>query len=253
MENSGAVGTGTDNTGAAQGQQAATEATNAATTGAATPGDGGQAPSTGAQSGAPEGSPFDEIVNPGGAPQGAAQEPNAVQEALNETPGGDAPADKPEVRAPEKYELKAPEGIDLNAGEMKSFVETLAREADLSNEAAQKIVDLTGRLKNEFVTRQENLAKEQVASWRNDLVNDVNLGGSPENLKRSVDLADRGLKMAGNKELTKLLKDTGLIMNKHVIGFLKTIGTQLSEDQVKRGTYTVPKTTAQKHFPNTQY
>ncbi|MCV5473515.1 peptidase, partial [Escherichia coli] len=57
---------------------------------------------------------------------------------------GDQPAekkegDKPEG-APEKYEFQAAEGVELDADALKDF-EPVARELNLTNEQAQKLVD----------------------------------------------------------------------------------------------------------------
>lgn len=70
--------------------------------------------------------------------------------------------DKPEG-APEKYEFQAAEGVELDTEALKEF-EPVARELNLTNEQAQKLVDAYPKILAGVQQRQAEAGRKQPSS-----------------------------------------------------------------------------------------
>ena len=115
------------------------------------------------------------------------------------------PEDKPPVaeQAPEKYEdFKMPEGITL-APEFNAKFSELAKGLNLTQDSAQKLVDLANEQTSQLATKQLEAWTEMKTSWRADIEKDPEFGGAkmPETKIR----AQRALKDFGSPELTEFL------------------------------------------------
>jgi hypothetical protein len=142
----------------------------------------------------------------------------AATEATTEAPKTEAPA----VKAPEKYDFKAPEGQAL-APEVMSEFSKVAKEMDLSQDQAQKLVDSVAP---QMLQAQKAVFDKQVSDWTEAAKTDKEFGG--EKLNENLAVAKKALETFGTPELTKLLNDTGLGNNPEIIRAFYKAGKQIS-------------------------
>ena len=106
--------------------------------------------------------------------------------------------------APEKYELKAPEGEEFDSSFLKTYEET-ARELNMTNEAAQKMIDkLSPVLQQQTVERIEAIRSE----WAEASKSDKEFGGAK--LNENLAVAKTALDKFGTPELKQLINDSGI-------------------------------------------
>lgn len=131
--------------------------------------------------------------------------------------------------APEKYEFKAPEGLDFDAELIANYSE-IAKELNLSQDAAQKILD-----KMSPVVEQRRLQQiEQVRTeWADASRMDKEFGG--EKLSENLAVAKKALDQFGTPELRTLLNTSGLGNHPDVIRFMYRAGKAISEDRYVGG------------------
>lgn len=165
----------------------------------------------------------------------ATQEPQAEKPASAETVAGDqkAPEAKAEAKpqgAPEKYEFKSPEGKQFDAEVLTTYSE-VARELNLSQEAAQRVLDAMA----------PKMAERQVAQieairngWAESSKGDKEFGG--EKLSENLSVAKKALDAFGTNELRTLLNESGLGNHPEVIRFMYRAGQAISEDRMVNGT-----------------
>jgi hypothetical protein len=137
---------------------------------------------------------------------------------------------------PEKYEFKAPEGLELNSELVEQFT-PIAKELNLTNEQAQKLIDLYG---NQILTLQK-ASNEQwqntMTTWSNSVKADKEIGGAE--LQASITAARNAMDKFGTPEFKALIdppspsnpNGMGLGNNPEVIRLLTRIGKAMSEDQ----------------------
>ncbi len=131
--------------------------------------------------------------------------------------------------APEKYEFKAPEGVDLSQPVVSAFSE-VAKELNLSQDAAQKVVDKVAPL----MAKQSQEAFEQVNNaWLEATKSDKEFGG--DKLNANLAVAKKALDAFGTPELRELLNKTGLGNNPEVIRAFYRAGKAMSEDSYVPG------------------
>ena len=149
-----------------------------------------------------------------------------------ERPAGDEGAKgdegKPEG-APEKYEFASPEGVQLDPKSVEVFSE-VAKELNLSQEAAQKVIDKVGPA---MAARQAEALAQARADWTEGAKSDKEYGGDklPENLA----VAKKALDQFGTPELRTLLNESGLGNHPEVIRVFYRAGKAISEDEFVPG------------------
>lgn len=151
--------------------------------------------------------------------------PETTPEAKTE---GDKPAEakteaKPEG-APEEYaDFTSPEGMDLDT-EVLGDLKSIAKELNLPQAQAQKIVDLGVRLQQ----KQAESWTAQIEKWVGEVKSDKEIGGDklPENLS----IAKKAIDSFGNPQIKALLDSSGLGNNPDVIKMFVNIGKAISED-----------------------
>jgi len=116
-----------------------------------------------------------------------------------------------------------PEGWQDN-GLVKDFL-PLAKEAKLTNEQAQKLVDLHINT----VRKSQEQYREQMMKWAEEAKADKDLSG---NFDQNIQVARRALDKFGNPGLRELLTSTGLGNHKDVIKFFASVGKLVSEDRL---------------------
>ncbi|HBS4243428.1 TPA: peptidase [Klebsiella quasipneumoniae subsp. quasipneumoniae] len=152
---------------------------------------------------------------------------------------GDKPADKPDDKeqkpegAPEKYEFKTAEGQELDTAALEQF-EPIARELNLTNEQAQKMVDLYGTKIMPMVQKQQAEAwQAQTEEWAATVKADKEIGG--DKLTANLGVAQRALGTFGTPALKEYLNGTGLGNHPELVKAFVKVGKAMSEDGVVTG------------------
>lgn len=141
---------------------------------------------------------------------------------------------KTESAAPEQYaDFAAPEGGRIDAALVSEFV-PLAKELGLSQDAAQKVVDLYA---SKVMPHIEQVFAEQhaqrVEEWGKATRDDKEIGG--QSFNANVQTAQKAIARFGTPELKELLDTTGLGNNPEFVRFCMRVGNQISEDTLVVG------------------
>lgn len=199
-------------------------------------------------SSAPEGvSATAEKLYGDGQKPNATQEPQAAKAAAAETVASDQPAAEAKAEAkpqaaPEKYEFKAPEGKQFDAEVLNTYSE-VARELNLSQEAAQRVLDA---MAPKMAERQVAQIEAIRAEWANSSKTDKEFGG--EKLSENLSTAKKALDAFGTTELRTLLNESGLGNHPEVIRFMVRAGKAISEDRFVAGTKGAAKPAGPRSF-----
>lgn len=151
---------------------------------------------------------------------------------------GEKPADKPDDKeqkqegAPEKYEFKGGEGVELDTEALKDF-EPVARELNLTNEQAQKLVDAYPKILAGVQQRQAEAWQKQTEGWAETVKADKEIGG--DKLTANLSAAQRALDQFGTPELKEYLNATGLGNHPDLVKTFVKIGKAMSEDGMVDG------------------
>nr|DAF10816.1 MAG TPA: stabilization protein [Caudoviricetes sp.] len=144
-----------------------------------------------------------------------------------------AEKDKKTEGAPEKYEFKPAEGQELDSAALEQF-EPIARELNLSNEQAQKMVDLYGTKILPMVQQQQAEAWQKTTEqWAADVKADKEIGGA--NLTSNISVAQRALDTFGSPELKEYLTASGLGNHPELVKAFVKVGKAMSEDGMVTG------------------
>ncbi|WP_409520321.1 peptidase [Pseudescherichia sp.] len=184
-------------------------------------GGGGDAPAPAADPSTPAGNepPAEDPAKPAADPE----KPDGEKKQEQQKPEG----------APEKYEFKAAEGQELDAAALEQF-EPIARELNLTNEQAQKMVDLYGTQILPMVQKQQAEAWQKTTEqWAADVKADKEIGG--DKLTANIGVAQRALETFGTPDLKEYLNSTGLGNHPDLIKFCVKVGQAMSEDKVLTG------------------
>jgi hypothetical protein len=160
------------------------------------------------------------------APAGKEPAPPAAEEAK-------APAKAP--KAPEAYEFKAPEGRVFDSEVMASYSQ-VAKELNLSQESAQRLLDAVGP---KMAERQMAMIEATRNGWADNSKSDREFGG--EKLSENLGVAKKALDAFGTTELRTLLNETGLGNHPELIRFMFRAGKAISEDRMVSGSATQAK------------
>ncbi|MBT1896958.1 peptidase [Enterobacter hormaechei] len=200
------------------------------------PADGGAAPAPSEPS-----APAADAPAPAGEPaKQEGEQPQAGKPQDDKPADGEKPADKPaeekeqkQEGAPEKYEFKPAEGQELDTAALEQF-EPIARELNLTNEQAQKMVDLYGTKIMPMVQKQQAEAwQKQTEGWAETVKADKEIGG--DKLTANLSAAQRALEQFGDTELKEYLDSTGLGNHPALVKAFIKVGKAMSEDKVVTG------------------
>ena len=157
---------------------------------------------------------------------------DSTNQGTNEKPEGDSDGKKEENKedkpagAPEKYEaFTVPEGFKIEDSAVKEFGD-LARELNLTQEAAQKLVDYQVKFQQANYAKLDELNKKQSEEWAAETMKSF----------KKEDLADarRGFKSAP-KEVQQMLATCGFDNHKAFVDFFMKVGRSLKEDKFETG------------------
>ena len=202
------------------------------------PADGGAAPAPSEPSAPAADAPApaaDPAKPEGDKPQPGTEGDNSQE---NKPADGEKPADKPDDKeqkpegAPEKYEFTAGEGVELDADALKDF-EPVARDLNLTNEQAQKLVDAYPKILAGVQQRQAEAWQKQTEGWAETVKADKEIGG--DKLTANLSAAQRALDQFGTPELKEYLSATGLGNHPDLVKTFVKIGKAMSEDGMVDG------------------
>lgn len=198
------------------------------------PADGGAAPAPSEPA-----APAAEAPAPAGdqaKPEGDKPQPGTESDKpQDEKPAdGDKPEDEEQKQegAPEKYEFTAGEGVELDADALKDF-EPVARDLNLTNEQAQKLVDAYPKILAGVQQRQAEAWQKQTEGWAETVKADKEIGG--DKLTANLSAAQRALDQFGTPELKEYLNATGLGNHPDLVKTFVKIGKAMSEDGMVTG------------------
>lgn len=202
------------------------------------PADGGAAPAPSEPS-APAADDQAPAADPA-KPEGDKPQPGTEDDKPQEEKpaDGEKPADKPDDKeqkpegAPEKYEFKAGEGVELDTEALKDF-EPVARDLNLTNEQAQKLVDAYPKILAGVQQRQAEAWQKQTEGWAETVKADKEIGG--DKLTANLSAAQRALEQFGTPELKEYLNATGLGNHPDLVKTFVKIGKAMSEDGMVDG------------------
>lgn len=131
--------------------------------------------------------------------------------------------------APESYaEFTLPEGISLDKAALEGFT-PLAKDLNLSQEQAQKVVDLYAqKMLPQIQQAFADQKAQMVEGWLQASMKDPEVGGS--RFDETVSTARKALDAFGTPALKAALDDSGLGNHPEVIRLLANIGKRISED-----------------------
>ncbi|WP_221918671.1 peptidase [Klebsiella oxytoca] len=198
------------------------------------PVDGGAAPAA-SEPAAPAGDPSTPASEPAQQEGEKPADEGAEQNDKADKQDGEKPEEKDEQKpegAPEKYEFQAGEGVELDAEALKDF-EPVARELNLTNEQAQKLVDAYPKILAGVQQRQTEAWQAQTEQWAADVKADKEVGG--DKLTANLSAAQRALDQFGTPELREYLDGTGLGNHPELVKAFIKVGKAMSEDGVITG------------------
>lgn len=145
----------------------------------------------------------------------------------------DGTADNAATGAPETYEdFTMPEGVELDKEVVDQFV-PIAKELGLSQEQAQKLVDLqTSLSKSSEEARSQNWANLQ-KTWVDSAKSDQEYGG--QQFEANMAVARQALDKWGTPELKAMMDATGAGNHPEMLRFFYRVGKEMSEDKVVTG------------------
>ena len=137
-----------------------------------------------------------------------------------------APAAPAVNGAPEAYtDFKLPEGVALGA--VDADVKSLAKELNLSQDNAQKVVDAAAKLVQQEATSQQALVAQAHATWAAETKAEF----SPEQLGE----AKAALEKVATPKLVTLLDRTGLGNHAEIVRLMLKVGPAFAADKVVPG------------------
>lgn len=156
---------------------------------------------------------------PEGQSQAEGQEQQPAEKPKDEKPEG----------APEQYEFKAEEGKEFDPAVVEQFAE-VARELNLTQDAAQKVLD---KMAPVIASRQAEQIQAVREQWATDARADKEFGG--DKLDENLAVAKKAMDEFASPEMRTLLKESGLGNNPEVIRLFVRVGKAISEDGFVRG------------------
>lgn len=147
--------------------------------------------------------------------------------------------------APEKYaDFKLLEGVSFKPEQVTEFT-SLAKELNLSQEAAQKLVDLQSKFAKSYADESVAGHKKMVEGWASETKK--RLGAS---FDQEMAVAAKARDQFGTPELRELLGTTGLANHPEVITFFAKVGKGMMEDGHVEGKKVPVKSDGQLFYPD---
>lgn len=159
-----------------------------------------------------------------GEPEG--EEAKAAAKAAAEA---DPNAVKDDSTAPENYaDFVMPEGVEVDET-MLATAMPLFKDMNLSQENAQKLVDLYAGQMSGIATAQQESFSQLIETWQTDAKNDSEIGG--EAFEENVAIAQQAINQFGDPDLKQLMDDYGVGNHPAMLRTFVKIGKLLNEDK----------------------
>jgi hypothetical protein len=178
-----------------------------------------------------------------------APEDEEKDESKAEDKDGEADKSKDEG-APDKYEdFSLPEDFEADEevlGEFKDF----AKEAGLSQEKAQNLIDMQTKLQSRTMDQISKRVEKVQSDWKEATESDKEFGG--KDLDANLAIARKALDKFGGKGINEALNETGMGNHPELVRLLVNVGKAMGEDDVLNDG-TNPggdKSAAEKMFPD---
>ena len=156
----------------------------------------------------------------------------AAEATPTQTPA-DSEADEAVVGAPEKYEnFTLPEGMSVEDTTLESFL-PLAKELNLTQENAQKLVDYEAGRVQELISTQEQVWGDLRQEWRTAVKSDKEIGGPA--FDEALAAGKTFLREYGTPELMEALNSTGMGDHPEFIRAFARAGKAMKEDALSTG------------------
>lgn len=149
-----------------------------------------------------------------------------------ESPPNEKEKDPQQTGSPEQYDFQSREGVELDTEALKDF-EPVARDLNLTNEQAQKLVDAYPKILAGVQQRQAEAWQKQTEDWAAAVKADKTIGG--DRLTANISAAQRAIDQFGSAELKEYLNGTGLGNHPELVKFCVNVGKSLSEDGMVTG------------------
>ena len=162
------------------------------------------------------------VTSPATAPAATAAAPAAQPGTTTLTASPEEQSAKPDAKGtvPESYEFKGPDGVQLDTVAVEKF-SPLFKEAGLTQESAQKLVD-------GYANYQKELVVKQSESWLAEAKADKEIGG--EGFDVSAKAAQQAFAKFGDPSLKQFLETTGLGNHPALLKMFVRIAKASSED-----------------------
>jgi hypothetical protein len=127
------------------------------------------------------------------------------------------------------WEIKVPDGFEADPAQRAEFEPIIAKHR-LSKEAAQDLVNLEGKLRNDAYQKHWEIAGKE---WPAKAAADPEFGGA--SFDANVLVANKAIKEFGTPEFIKLLTDTGYSNHPEMIRFCYRAGKAMGEGRAVNG------------------
>ncbi|MEE9598150.1 MAG: hypothetical protein V3V96_15370 [Acidiferrobacterales bacterium] len=163
--------------------------------------------------------------------------------------GKDGKTDETADGAPENYEdFALPEGMEMDPVALEAFT-PLAKELELTQVQAQKLVDYEAARVKALVAAQDKAFAELNETWQAEARADEEVGG--DKFDASLALANKFLEKFGSPALRKAFDTTGMGNHPEILRALSRAGKFLGEDALTSGVNSsVGKTREQILYPD---
>ena len=141
----------------------------------------------------------------------------------------DGKADKTTETTIEYKDFKLPEGMESSPESLAAF-KTLAGEYKLTQEQAQKLVDMQAGLMSKYTKATEDRWAEVNKEWKAAAQSDKEFGG--KDFAANLGIAKKALEKYGSPALKDAIELTGMGNHPEFIRLLFKIGQTLKEDKV---------------------
>lgn len=195
---------------------------------------GEAAPAEGAAGAAEEKvvAPAEKVVEDGvkDTPKPEAKEGEGAEGEKPEEKSGEKKDEKPIV--PETYEFQLPDGMELDK-ERLAEAEPIFKDLGLTQEQAQKLVNLDVKRAQAEAEAQANAWTTLRSGWRDQVTADKEIGG--QNLDQSLAHGNLAVNKFGTPELKEALKVYGMGDHPEFVRFCARVGKAMSEADVHFG------------------
>jgi hypothetical protein len=136
--------------------------------------------------------------------------------------------------APEAYtDFTVPDGMKVNQPMLEEF-KTIAKELDLSQEKAQRLIDLQVKHIQSFQDGLVETFNQTKKEWKEATIAALKEAGIVDYQKELI-FASKAIERFGTPDLRKFLNQTGVGNQKEMVNFFLKVGKAISEDKLIDG------------------